>query len=478
MSLVVLEAYSKGYPSITNRIRAAVYRQTDPQAFIAQIIDSTPGHPQRYYTFPGLPVDNYGFTLDVIDNAGVVTQNLAQFDVVPGQRFGLLTRKDEQIKSGATNGFTPGLNFFVFDGTEDTPGNALTKKPDYIGWDIVPSELNGRGILVEGVDYSWDPVLARFDLLIPGDIFPPDQYYNIHFDPGASTTGNPVATTNDVAAIFIDSDTVLNPNDFGKRLIIEPASDSINITLPPLVNIVEGRQLFVDIYGVSTRTVNFIASGSDVIRFLRGKLIACTNESFVLYKSINPNTTQEFRVSNAEGNFKSVGNLFSSLLDQISGFNCLYLDGTAVSKTKYKRLYEEFVLNLNGSYLSNFDNHFTGNNKYRFSLADSLNPNNSDLFYLPDFTGLHEISSSNVLLPSDFVSQSVQDHDHDLWIDATAAQGGVPFSLARTDGISIAGAKRTGAYSKINGNSIKLVKNAGGGKTLPNSYIINKYILV
>ena len=115
MPTVVLDAYSKAYPSITNRIRASVFLETDPFALVASIIDTTVGHPARVWHFPGLPRANYGFSLDEIDSGGAVVANLALFSVVPSQIDGTLVRDDEQIKVGTTPGFDSGLNSVFFD---------------------------------------------------------------------------------------------------------------------------------------------------------------------------------------------------------------------------------------------------------------------------------------------------------------------------------------------------------------------------
>jgi len=87
----------------------------------------------------------------------------------------LIVRNDEQIKVGTTIGLLTGSSSFTFDGTDG--------KPDYRQTEIVPSELNGRGILIKDTDYSWDVVTGEFNLLLLGDIFPINQVYNIHFQP-------------------------------------------------------------------------------------------------------------------------------------------------------------------------------------------------------------------------------------------------------------------------------------------------------
>lgn len=87
----------------------------------------------------------------------------------------LTVRNDEQIKVGVTVGLVTDSSSFTFDGTDG--------KPDYRNFEIVPSELNGRGILIRGTDYSWNYLTGEFNLLLIGDIFAVNTVYNIHFQP-------------------------------------------------------------------------------------------------------------------------------------------------------------------------------------------------------------------------------------------------------------------------------------------------------
>lgn len=87
----------------------------------------------------------------------------------------LIVRNDEQIKVGTTPGLVVGASSFTFDGTSG--------KPDYRQTEIVISELTGRGILVKFLDYTWNPISGRFDLIQLDDIFSLDTYYNVHFQP-------------------------------------------------------------------------------------------------------------------------------------------------------------------------------------------------------------------------------------------------------------------------------------------------------
>lgn len=101
----------------------------------------------------------------------------------------LISRNDEQIKVGLTIGLTAGSSSFVFDGTSG--------KLDYRYYDLVVSEISGRGILVKGLDFSWNSVTGTFTLLQSGDLFQNNQFYNIHFEPLAGSTPS-------VSGIIID----------------------------------------------------------------------------------------------------------------------------------------------------------------------------------------------------------------------------------------------------------------------------------
>lgn len=87
----------------------------------------------------------------------------------------IIIRNDEQIKVGTTTGLVAGSTSFVFDGTSG--------KPDYKDYQIVITEIGGRGVMVVGLDYSWNPSSATFQLLQVGDVFQVEQWYNIHFQP-------------------------------------------------------------------------------------------------------------------------------------------------------------------------------------------------------------------------------------------------------------------------------------------------------
>jgi hypothetical protein len=87
----------------------------------------------------------------------------------------LIVRNDEQVQVGTTVGLVAGSSSFTFDGSS-------VGVPDYRGYEIVISEISGRGVLIRGVDYSWNSSTGIFTLLQVGDIFQPNTFYNVHFE--------------------------------------------------------------------------------------------------------------------------------------------------------------------------------------------------------------------------------------------------------------------------------------------------------
>lgn len=96
----------------------------------------------------------------------------------------LLIRNDIQIQVGVTPGFNANANTVLFDGSDIT--GTSYKRQDFRKWKLVVSELTGRGILVLGLDYSFDSTTGVFLLLQAGDIFETNTYYNVHFEPDLS----------------------------------------------------------------------------------------------------------------------------------------------------------------------------------------------------------------------------------------------------------------------------------------------------
>lgn len=459
MPTLVLNAYSKAYPFITNRIQASVFLQTDLLAPIATIIDNVAGHPARIWSFPGLPRNNYAFSLDEIDGGGLPVNNLALFDVVPGQLDGMLVRDDEQIEVDVTTGFDAGLNTVTFDGTGG--------KPNYIGWEIVPSELDGRGILKEGLDYSWDKLTGVYTLLQAGDVLQAHVYYNIHFNPITNPAGNSYPTITDFEINLITADTTLDTSYFGKKLIVEPAGVYVEVELPDITTVPQGRRMMVEVYSTSPCCVKFIPFGADVINWLIGNLYALPNESFSIY-AYSRAGTKEWRICEADGNFKTVGNSVGADQIQVDVYNMQLMDGSIKLKTQYARIYNEIVLQLPVTQRVNYDDWATGNNSRFFSLANSANPANADKFHFPDRRNLFE-RNNNAGKTGDYFADKMKI----FWPGGMAAP-----SIVDVNGTNTEIGVDNGAGCPDIKTQRLIDTSLFGTENFPKHHLINRYILI
>lgn len=466
MPTVSFDVYSKAFPQISNRIRAIVALPTSPNAAVMTIIDSTAGHPERVWSFNGLPRNNYIFSLDEINGADVPITNLALFNVRPGSIDGGVSRDDEQITVDITPGLVSGTNTFVFDGTG---GPA---KPNYLGWSIVPSELEGgRGIMIKDEDYTWDAVTGTFTLLIENDQFQSGVTYNIHFNDKAAPT-QAVPTILDAKVKLITASTTLTTEDIGCEVIVEPNADYIEVGLPDIGSSAEGRKTRISVFAATQVCVKILSSAT--IKFGRGNIYILNNESIEIFAY-----NGEWRVANAVGNFISCGTSVSHDMLQSTLFNVQLLDGTAGLKTKFARIYNEIVINLPATQRCNFDDWTTGNNKYLFSLANSSDPANANRFHFPDRRGLYE-RNNKIGKAGDYLNSDIVQHSHNFAGDDSMINWNTDPTLwtpRKADGM---GTARPGDLNSSNGSGHFIFKTSdtGGTETRPESYLINKYVLL
>lgn len=466
MATLVLDAYTKAYPFITNRIMASVSLQTNPSAIIASIIDTTPGHPVRTWFFSGLQRANYQWSLDEIDSSGASVNNLALFSVVPSQVQGYLSRGDEQIMVGATIGFDTGVNTATFDGAGG--------KPNYIGWEITPSELTGRGILVRGTDYGWDAATGVFLLLQSGDVLQQNNHYNIHFDPKTNSQGNSVPLTADFSIRIVTTNDSALPSDFSNKVILSP-SVYLEFILPSINTVPQGRKIMIegDFSGGCSKVK---PNGTDVINFVNSSVYLLSDESLAMYVFDRAGVL-EWRVCEAYGNFKSVGQLVSSDDVQNSYTNKLLLDGASLDKFQYARIYNEFVLNLPSNQVCNYDDWLLFNNKYLYSFANSANPSNLDMFKIPDRRGVFERNTLPGLSAGEYFPDTFKKHGHAISTTASGAS-----SLNNVDPVrgSLVGGlnPRSLAWASGNADDAYTIRPNGDSETRPKNYLINKYVLI
>jgi|GEM_PF-2443111 len=473
MSTVNLSIYTIAYPTITDRLKAVVYKRSDPLAEVASIIDSNVGHPARIWTFPGLDRTNYNFQLQQLNALGQVVDLLANFDVVPDAIAGTLVRAEEQIEADVTTGFLSGANSVTFDGTGG--------KADWRGWNINPERI-GIGTMKRGLDYSYDITTGTFALLVNGDTFQPNEWFNIVFDAQANTTGGSVSTNNDFPIQLITTNIVLTPADFGTHLIIEPAGVYMEVTLPDLATIVAGRKLTIEIGGVGFKCVKFQTIGGQVINYLqpdRIVLFGCPNESFSIYKFVRDplNSVYEYRIAD-EGscNFKNVGETVKEYSTSDMVFNKVLRDGggaNGLNVTQFARHYNEFVLQLPPSRVVNYDDWATGNNRYLHSLANSSNPAFAGYYRIPDTRGLFE-RNNNTGNAGDYQLDDIKPHNHGVGLfNGKTIKGDQGYSVSNASKVIVYGATNNGSMQEFTAD--QWTAKTGTTETRPVNVAVNNY---
>jgi hypothetical protein len=465
MATTVINAYSMAFPLITNSIRVNIAKQSDG-AVVATQTKPAP-HPTRTWSFPGLPRTNYKFTMDEVDSGGGFIQQLAYFDIVPGDLDTGLLRVSEQIKVGVTPGLTAGLNTFTFDGTSG--------KPDWRNWEISPEEYGGVGTLIKNDDYSWDSSTGVFTYLKAGMVFSSLQWFTVEFEAQPASGANSVSQFIDFSMRIVTTTSTLLASDFGAKIIVEPAGNNIIVTLPPLTSVASGRPLMFETKIANEfRCVEIRAAGADVIKFQFGKLFMMMNESLFIYR-FTAASRNEWRVYNMQGNFDSAGRIVSNDLSNV--YNKIPMDGAALDIFQYGRLYNEVVLRLPVGQAVAFDN-WSANQTF-YSLANSADPSNVNKFHVPNRLGLFEKINKSPRVTGSYELDAVGTHTHLLFTDQDV--GDVGIITPSTPVTRAAGLGGNSSYRVQQGTGTPTVGKsgpAGGTETTVKNYSINKYILV
>lgn len=402
MSTVALEIWTASYPAIANDITIKVYAQSDPLAVVVEDTHPAPHGPDSWL-FPGLDRTNYVFRIfETI--AGVVQQQLGEdMNVVPAGAGGVTYRATEQIEADVTVGVVSGVNTFTLDGTGGSE--------DWRRWDFDTIDRIGTGPMKRGVDYSWNPATAVFQLLQVGDVIAPNEWFNVQF--AAQVSEGSDSVPNNVPRFSTPKIITANYNisagsDFGGMLIVDPAGNYLEMQLPDIATVVAGKCLDIEMrrtnldkcFKLKTAAGQYI----DWLQGFRPDLYTCPNESFTVFKFVDPaGPTSMWRIYKpSPGNWMSVGQSVYDDADPLDVYNKKLFDGSAFDIFNFARLYNDYVLNLPGGQICNFDDWATGDNKYKFSLANSANPANANKFHIPDRRSTTDKATDGVILPGIF----------------------------------------------------------------------------
>lgn len=467
MATVNLNIYTSAYPSITNDIEINLYLQSDDTAVIATVRKAAP-HGLHTWSFPGLTPSNYLFRIFEIAGSTIVQQLGDDMDVVPGSAGDVLFRATEQIEAGSTVGFTAGTNTFTFDGTGGTE--------DWRGWDIDTADRMSIGPMKKNLDYSWNKTTGVFTLLVSGDVFGPLEWFNISFAAQTSDVASsvPVIIPTVTATIVSGSSyTIDATTDFGKTILIDPSGNYAEIQLPDIATVTAGKIISFEMRRASVqKCAKILTMGADVIDWLAGNrsdIFICPNEFISLYKFIDPaGPTSMWRVLNPIGNYATVGRQFNDDNLPVNVFNQILMDGADADVLQFARLYNDYVLQLAGGQAVNYDDWATGNNKYKFSLANSSIGANAGKFKIPDRRNAFDRNTDGTRIPGDYQIEMIGPHAH-AERAYTAGGGGTGPNIFVV-----------GFFVKIGSllDGQAMTANNTGTENRPANYATRKYLLV
>lgn len=493
MSGVALQIWTAPYPSITNDLTMNVYAQSDPLAVIATLTHDGPDHTvQETWPFGGLPQEDLLFRLFETTGGTVIRQLGEDMNVVPGSKTGIAYRAPEQITADVTTGFSSGVSSVVFDGTGG--------KEDWRGFDIgTLNRMGGVGDMKKNVDYSWNINTGQLQLLNAGDLFNPSEWFNVDFVMQLSTvttsssTGQPAFATPKVIAANYN----ILTGDFGGLLILRPpasgtpSANYITATLPAIDSVVPSVILKIEFARSTVQQCASIAcQAGETIDWLQGGLgnIYIRNLEFIeIYKFIDT-AGPVWRVANAEGNFKKVGEQVVDDNNPANVFNKILMDG-GVSATggsvgldvlQYAGLYNQFVLRLPAGEVCNYDAWSTGANQYMYSLANSSDPTKAGKFFIPNRLNQFERITDGTRVPGNWQAPAILQHAHNNGI-ADDKPPGDPgnvnvYSTVTTDmpGNSRGQLNNGGGPVAYQGTT----SNTGGSENRPANIAVRKFLYV
>lgn len=463
-STVTPRIYTGAFPTIVNPIKYAIYAAADPLAEVESQTFAAP-HPIRAVSFPGLDRINYILRVfEMLD--GVPLRTLVNdFNFNPDNND-IDYKTPEIIVVGITPGITPGSNTFTFDGTDG--------KPDWRSWTPIV-QPPGFAPWLEGYNYTWDTVTGTLTI-IDGQTFESEFRMLVEFETKIVTGAPGIPTAKLFSQVMdVDSNITLVPDDFGKKILVNPASTYVKITLPPIATVLPLKTIFFET-GLDTGTdycVEIAANTGDQWSFGksgRGSMFMVASESFTAYRY-----GSLWHVQDAAGNFKIVGDQFGTDIEEDEVSGAIPMKGQLLSVNQYARLYNDYVLKLPAGRAVPFSGAGGwASNPTKWSLASG------GFFRCPDRRNIHERNADTTNLPGNPLADSVGAHQHLMFgpdaagNDAIDATSGV--SLANSDGGNLGYrlTKSTGA----NAANAGLSGSGTGTENFVKSYFINRFVKI
>jgi hypothetical protein len=409
----------------TNTIKIAIYKDSDPSTEVAAQYKQGAFTNGIFY-FAGLDNVAYKVKRFEVDNADH-THILADYGV-----FYVFTPSNQKIEYKAPVKWYAGTTLMADGVTVFPAGVSSFTNADWAGWDAQMLHYFG-GIYERGTDYSYDSVAGIVAKLLPGDVFEQDARYELIFAPRISDAGSDTGTSFGFAGKkYITANSSLTAADMGKKILIKGAAGYLEVALPKLSDVQELKPFYIEMPPSNTvRCAKFKAQPNEKIDFAKGNLTELClypSESFEIYKETDDtdtaNVVSYWRIQNAQGNFLKVGETVSDEGDTSHVINKIQKDGGGfgLDANVYARLYN-YILNLPSAQVVTYAQWGSGNNKYKFSLKDSI----TNLFHIPDTRGLYESQSNAARLANSYEDSALEDHEHLIPIGSLSENGTAPF---------------------------------------------------
>lgn len=488
MSTCNLGIGTNPFPSITSDdVQIALYDTTDPLAVVTSQQNHAP-HPQRAWSFVGLPVANYIFRIyQMVGTTSAIRAQLGgDMTVVPGETPVITYWEDEQITADTTLGFSSGVNSVVFDGTGG--------KEDWRGRDIATLvRIGGAGTMKKGIDYSWNTNTGTLTLLNADDEFIAAEWFNVTFGLliGTQTASVPTILPAFLTPKVITGNYTVNVGiDFGGNLIIRPAGTYLEITMPALSTVPVNKLITFEFDpGAMQQCCKFILQAGEMLTGLlgtRSNLYMANREKVSFYKFIDTGGAV-WRPWEPSGNWSVLGDEVTNENAVANVFNRVLMDGGTLNGTstngldtkQFARHYNDFVLNLPGAEVCNYDAWATGTNIYLYSLANSSNPANVGKYRIPNKLNVFERMTDGTRKPGNFQAAQIPSHNHPNGVADDSPPH--PFSLSVYGKTTVDMPGDADGQPDIVGTSVSqqgLTGTVGGSDGRPANIANRKYLLV
>lgn len=379
-------------PSVTLRLVTRVFAASAPTVIVA-VNDQAPPHTSpRNISFTGLNTEVY--IVNIYETSAVGVTGTLRHSFIYDPTFQQASFKDAV--------------YLVFTGGEIGHSDAT-----WADWDIALVVRNATGPLASPSQIIWaynaDPIprVIGFNLAQSGDEFAPGEQVVVTFKPRISTTATTINSAKPIVALTtITASRTLTAADSGKGLLVQGASNVINLALPAIGSI----STFLPFYFISDGGAHVslaitVASGGN-IRYLgtRSVLRLIQGERATLIY-----TGAEYIVLGDIHGVLRVGELVNCFDKDSSVQGCLFADGALVDRLEYARLWE-FIQQLDSSLLVSDTSWNTGEtDKGRFSMGDG-----STTFRLPRLyaAGFIKAVDGSARLAGSREEGSVKNHQH------------------------------------------------------------------